>query len=56
MDYYIGLHCKAHNLVATLSFALNKHNLREKELIIRSDNGPQMTSNEFKEHLKKTIK
>ena len=52
MDYYIGLNCKAHNLVATLSFALNKHNLRGKELIIRSDNGPQMTSNEFRKYLK----
>jgi putative transposase len=53
MDYYIGLSCKAHNLVATLSFALNKHSLREKDLVIRSDNGPQMTSNEFREYLKK---
>jgi putative transposase len=52
MDYYIGLNCRSHNLVATLSFALNKHNLREKELIIRSDNGPQMTSNEFRGYLK----
>lgn len=52
MGAYIGLACKAHNLVATLSFALRKWNIKEDELIIRSDNGPQMTSNLFKNYLK----
>lgn len=48
---YIGLTCKAHNLAATLSLALKKWELNENELIIRSDNGPQMTSNLFKDYL-----
>lgn len=51
MGAYIGLTCKAHNLVATLLFALNKWGINSNELIIRSDNGPQMTSNLFKNYL-----
>lgn len=52
MGAYIGLTCKAHNLAATLSFALRKWNINEDELVIRSDNGPQMTSKLFKNYLK----
>jgi len=51
MGAYIGLTCKAHNLVATLSFALRKWQVSEQELIIRSDNGPQMTSKALREYL-----
>ena len=52
MDYYIGLTCKAHNLVATLGFALKKLCIKEEQLVIRSDKGPQMTSNILREYLK----
>lgn len=48
VNYHIGLHCKAKNLVGTFAAALRKAGLDLKsELIIRSDNGPQMTSRRF---------
>lgn len=48
VDYYIGLKCKGKDLAFTLSNALKKHNIPEQnQLVIRSDNGPQMTSKVF---------
>lgn len=48
MGYYIGLTCKAKNLAATFSSALQKSGLTIVDgLVIRSDNGPQMTSKQF---------
>lgn len=52
VNYYVGLACKGHNLSATLDFALEKAGISGNDLVIRSDNGPQMSSNHFREHLK----
>ncbi len=50
--YYAGLCCRSHNLVATLSLALKKEMINQNDLLtVRSDNGPQMTSNQFREYL-----
>jgi putative transposase len=52
MDYYIGLTCKAGDLKFTLKNALKKANLPlGHSLVIRSDNGTQMTSLMFQEYL-----
>lgn len=52
VNYHIGLHCKANNLVGTFAAALRKAGLDLKHhLIIRSDNGPQMTSRKFFSYL-----
>ena len=51
VDYYVGLTCTSNNLSATLDFALAKANIGEEGLVIRSDNGPQMSSNQFRKHL-----
>ena len=50
VGYHIGLRCLARHLTLTFEHALR--NLSSKELsrlAIRSDNGPQMTSNQFKD-------
>jgi putative transposase len=51
VDYYIGLRCEAKDAIQTLQRALLKRNLymADNKPIIRSDNGPQFTSNLFEE-------
>ena len=45
VNYHVGLCCKATDLKFTFKEALRKENLSmDSDLIIRSDNGPQMTS------------
>lgn len=46
--WYVGKTCKAGDLVFTLNEALKKENIDPNhQLVIRSDNGPQMSSNRF---------
>jgi putative transposase len=48
VGYHVGLSCKANSLVFTLKDALIGEGIKNHdELMIRSDNGPQMTSNAF---------
>ena len=52
VHYYVGLHCKAKHLAATFSTALRKASIGVNDgLVIRSDNGPQMTSKMFYNYL-----
>lgn len=46
--YHIGLRCKARDIIFTLENALTKLNIDRSDLVIRSDNGTQMTSHMFK--------
>ena len=57
IHYYVGLQCKAKHLVSTFCSALRKSNLDYNHgLVIRSDNGPQMTSKQFCNYLAKDIR
>lgn len=52
VNYHIGLTCKGKDLVFTLDKALHEYNIpNENRLVIRSDNGPQMTSHIFMDHV-----
>lgn len=51
MDYHLGLRCTAADIIFTLSNALEKENIDVSNLVIRSDNGTQMTSHMFKSHI-----
>lgn len=52
VSYHLGKTCKKEDLKITLKAALNKVNDDElNTLIIRSDNGPQMSSSAFKEYV-----
>lgn len=54
---YVGLSCKAGDLCFTLNQALLRECVTEADqLVIRSDNGPQMTSKEFSEWLSRLEK
>lgn len=49
VSYHIGISCKKEDLILTLKTALNSiDELNQDNLIIRSDNGPQMSSKAFK--------
>lgn len=51
--WYVGKTCKAGDLVFTLNQAIKSENISpEHPLTIRSDNGPQMSSNRFYFYLK----
>ena len=51
--WYVGKSCKAGDLVFTLNQAIKNENITsEHQLVIRSDNGPQMSSNRFHFYLK----
>lgn len=51
--WYVGKTCKAGDLVFTLNQAIKTENITsEQRLVIRSDNGPQMSSNRFYFYLK----
>jgi putative transposase len=57
VGYHIGKTCKAGDLVQTLDQALRNNNISsDHPLTIRSDNGPQMSSNKFFFHLKRIEK
>jgi len=45
MGYHVGLSCKAVDLKFTFEQTLEKENIKGDNLVIRSDNGPQMNSN-----------
>lgn len=54
IDYHIGLRCTAEDILRTLKLALIKENITtEHHLVIRSDNGPQMTSKLFEKTISK---
>lgn len=54
INYFIGTSVKAGDLIFTLNQALIKEGITpEHELMIRSDNGPQMSSNRFYFFLKR---
>ena len=51
---YVGLSCRKWDLCVTLRESLFRESVTpENELIIRSDNGPQMRSNQFHQYLEK---
>ena len=51
--YHIGLRCQAVDILRSLKIALIEHKItREHNLVIRSDNGSQMTSKVFREGIK----
>lgn len=51
--YYLGKTCKAGDLVFTLNEAIKNEGITDDQsLVIRSDNGPQMSSNRFHFYLK----
>lgn len=51
--WYLGKTCKSGDLVFTLNQAIKNENISsEHKLTIRSDNGPQMSSNKFYYYLK----
>lgn len=51
--WYLGKTCKSGDLVFTLNEAVKKENIEPNQsLVIRSDNGPQMSSNRFHFYLK----
>lgn len=57
VHYHIGVECKAKNLISSFSTALRKSNLSlENSLVIRSDNGPQMSSKAFYKYIAKLSK
>jgi putative transposase len=47
VDYYVGLRCTGKDILLQLEHALKKKNINASNLVIRSDNGPQMTSYQF---------
>lgn len=51
VNYHIGYNCKAKDLLLTVEEAIQKHNPNLNELVIRSDNGPQMTSYMFYKYI-----
>lgn len=51
--YHIGLRCQAVDILRSLKIALIEHKItKEHNLVIRSDNGPQMTSKVFSNGIK----
>ncbi len=54
IGFYVGLSCKAKDLIFTLKGALSKERINsEHGLVLRSDNGSQMTSRLFDEAVEK---
>ena len=52
VGYHIGLHCQGHHLALAFQEAVRKRQLNDTSgLVIRSDNGPQMTSYQFQQSL-----
>ena len=52
VGYHIGLSCRAIHLKMALNEALKRQGLgKDNRLVIRSDNGTQMTSHQFRKHV-----
>ncbi len=51
VNYYIGLRCTGKDLVFAVNTALDAYKLDRGSLVIRSDNGTQMTSKSFMEYV-----
>lgn len=51
MGYHIGLRCQASDIIFTLDEVLQKHGVDPSGLVIRSDNGSQMTSHQFRRYV-----
>ena len=52
VGYHIGLSCRAIHLKMALKEALRRRGIgRDNRLVIRSDNGTQMTSHQFRKHV-----
>ena len=52
--YHIGKHCKSEDILRTLRLALKNNGIGpEDHLVIRSDNGPQMSSKKFEKRVGK---
>ena len=52
VGYYLGLSCRAIHLKMALNEALRRCEIgRDNRLVIRSDNGTQMTSHQFRRHV-----
>ena len=52
VGYHLGMSCTAKDLQLTLKMALMGLSKEEEEnLVLRSDNGPQMSSNQFKAYV-----
>ena len=52
VGYHIGLSCRAIHLKMALNEALRRQGIRkDNQLVIRSDNGTQMTSHQFRKHV-----
>lgn len=48
VGYHLGLHCYGRDLVRVLKHAIISMGITDQsQLVVRSDNGPQMTSNKF---------
>ena len=50
--YHIGLKCTAKNIIFALEMPIEKHEVNPADLVIRSDNGTQMTSHVFGKEVK----
>ena len=48
---HLGYHCKASDLKITVDQAIKQYKPNLDELVVRSDNGPQMTSNQFNNYI-----
>lgn len=48
VEYHVGTKCQAKDILVHLERAIEKENVNPANLAIRSDNGPQMTSYQFK--------
>lgn len=51
VNYYIGLRCRGSDLVFTLKESLARHSSSVDGLVVRSDNGTQMTSKAFMDYI-----
>lgn len=50
-EYHIGTRCTAKDILMHLELALKLPGVEQSSLVIRSDNGPQMTSYQFKKKI-----
>lgn len=50
VSYHIGKSCTAKDLKITFEHAISRRGCDLNQLVIRSDNGPQMTSNQFRDY------